>query len=105
MSPIISLVTGPALPVLGIRGDHTVAKCGNHVTEASGWRAPLPRAKGYGPEIIRQGMHVWTRPRVGPTSFGIFAFLHTQFNDTWGKFSPDGRWMAYAADAAGRSGV
>jgi eukaryotic-like serine/threonine-protein kinase len=31
-----------------------------------------------------------------------FPFLHRQFNDGWGKFSPDGRWVAYASDEAGR---
>jgi Tol biopolymer transport system component len=32
-------------------------------------------------------------------------FLQTDANETTGRFSPDGKWMAYAADESGRSEV
>jgi Tol biopolymer transport system component len=31
-----------------------------------------------------------------------FAFLQTPFNESFGRFSPDGRWMAYQSDESGR---
>jgi len=34
-----------------------------------------------------------------------FPFLQTQFNEMNGRFSPDGRWMAYTSDESGKSEV
>jgi len=31
-----------------------------------------------------------------------FPFLQTQFNTTYGRFSPDGRWVAYQSNESGR---
>lgn len=32
-------------------------------------------------------------------------FLQTQFNEDYGQFSPDGRWVAYFSDESGKSEV
>ena len=34
-----------------------------------------------------------------------FPFLQTQFNEAFGQFSPDGRWVAYASNESGRNEV
>jgi hypothetical protein len=34
-----------------------------------------------------------------------FAFLQTQFNEFLGRFSPDGRWVAYSSNESGRSEI
>jgi dipeptidyl aminopeptidase/acylaminoacyl peptidase len=34
-----------------------------------------------------------------------FAFLATPFDDNYGTFSPDGRWIAYVSDESGRQEV
>ncbi len=34
-----------------------------------------------------------------------FVFLQTEFNESGGQFSPDGRWMAYTSDESGRDEV
>src|SRR5262249_25095069 len=31
-----------------------------------------------------------------------FVFLRTRFNESYGTFSPDGRWVAYLSDESGR---
>jgi Tol biopolymer transport system component len=50
-----------------------------------------------------QGTDLWVLPTAGgakPT-----PFLQTPFNERWGAFSPDGRWIAYTSDEAGRDEV
>jgi Tol biopolymer transport system component len=34
-----------------------------------------------------------------------FPFLQTQFNESHGQFSPDGRWLAYTSDESGRNEI
>ncbi|MES2604240.1 MAG: hypothetical protein V4603_04835, partial [Pseudomonadota bacterium] len=34
-----------------------------------------------------------------------FLVLQTPFNEQWGRFSPDGRWVAYVSDESGRDEV
>ena len=31
-----------------------------------------------------------------------WVFLKTRFNESWGQFSPDGRWVAYMSNESGR---
>ena len=31
-----------------------------------------------------------------------FPFVDTRFNEVWGQFSPDGRWVVYQSDESGR---
>jgi Tol biopolymer transport system component len=46
---------------------------------------------------------LWILPLTGDRK--PFPFLQTQFNEGQGRFSPDGRWIAYASDESGRSEV
>lgn len=34
-----------------------------------------------------------------------WAFLQTKFDEEWGRFSPDGRWLAYESNESGRQEV
>ena len=34
-----------------------------------------------------------------------FPFVHSSFNETLPRFSPDGRWIAYVSDASGRNEI
>jgi Tol biopolymer transport system component len=34
-----------------------------------------------------------------------FPFLHTEFNESRGQFSPDGKWVLYTSDESGRDEV
>ena len=46
---------------------------------------------------------LWMVPMVGDHTPSVF--LKTPFRETWGAFSPDGRWVAYQSDASGRDEV
>jgi Tol biopolymer transport system component len=46
---------------------------------------------------------LWILPVEGDRQ--PLPFLSTEFAETHGQFSPDGRWIAYASDEAGRSEV
>ncbi len=54
-----------------------------------------------------QAADLWVQP-MDPTSGaklnGVqpWAFLRTSFDERWGKFSPDGRWVAYQSNESGR---
>jgi dipeptidyl aminopeptidase/acylaminoacyl peptidase len=43
---------------------------------------------------------LWLLPLAGDHK--PVPFLQTQFNETRGQFSPDGRWVAYASDESGK---
>jgi len=46
---------------------------------------------------------LWAVPMTGdPVPFPV---LQTSFLDQWGRFSPDGRWIAYVSDESGRAEV
>src|SRR5215813_3127910 len=42
---------------------------------------------------------LWVLPLFGDQK--PFPFLQTEFNERFGRFSPDGRWIAYASDESG----
>jgi Tol biopolymer transport system component len=46
---------------------------------------------------------LWVIPMTGDPV--PFAFLQTPFNERWGEFSPDGRWVAFQSDESGRDEV
>jgi Tol biopolymer transport system component len=46
------------------------------------------------------GRDLWIVPRGRPAAAEVF--LRTKFNENWGAFSPDGRWVAYGSDETGR---
>jgi dipeptidyl aminopeptidase/acylaminoacyl peptidase len=43
---------------------------------------------------------LWIVPMVGTHTPSVF--LKTPFNERWGAFSPDGRWVAYMSNESGR---
>ena len=46
---------------------------------------------------------LWLLPQQGDQT--PIPYLRTPFNETRGKFSPDGRWVAYTSDESGTSDV
>jgi eukaryotic-like serine/threonine-protein kinase len=46
---------------------------------------------------------LWVLPMEGDTK--PFPFLRTDFNNTDGQFSPDGRWVAYVSDESGSNEI
>ncbi len=46
---------------------------------------------------------IWALPMFGERQ--PFPFVKTPFDEGFGQFSPDGRWVAYASDESGRSEV
>jgi hypothetical protein len=48
-------------------------------------------------------LDLWVLPEPGSSGDRKpVPFLQTQFNETQGQFSPDGRWIAYSSDESGR---
>jgi len=46
---------------------------------------------------------LWVLPMTGERK--PFPFLETEFNESLGEFSPDGRWVAYVSNESGREEV
>jgi hypothetical protein len=44
--------------------------------------------------------HIDVLPRSGDGK--SFVFLNTSFNEIWGQFSPDGKWVAYQSNESGK---
>src|SRR5262249_38674128 len=51
----------------------------------------------------KTGQDLWVLPLAG--DLRPAKFLQTRFNEFEGRFSPDGRWIAYRSDDQGRSEV
>jgi hypothetical protein len=51
----------------------------------------------------KAGRDLWIAPQFGDRK--PFPYLNTQFNESEGSFSPDGRWVAYVSDESGRDEV
>jgi len=53
----------------------------------------------------KTGMDLWALRLDGPDSLKPFALLESPFNEGGGRFSPDGRWLAYNSNETGVSQV
>ncbi len=51
----------------------------------------------------QMGGDLWVVPMAGDRT--PWVFLKTPFNERWGTFSPDGRWVAYYSNESGRNEV
>ena len=55
-------------------------------------------------KIEKTGQDLWVLPMGGGGS-GPVPFVKTEANETFGAFSPDNRWIAYASDESGRDEI
>ena len=51
----------------------------------------------------KTGQDLWISPQFGDKK--PFPYLHTQFNEQAGAFSPDVKWIAYESNESGRSEI
>ena len=51
------------------------------------------------------GMDLWALPLDGPTAYKPFPVVKTSFNEGGGRFSPDGKWLAYNSNETGTSQI
>jgi Tol biopolymer transport system component len=49
------------------------------------------------------GQNLWAAPSTGDGKLAVI--LQTQFNERFPRFSPDGRWLAYASTESGRAEI
>ena len=57
----------------------------------------------YGSNDSKTLWDLWVLPLDGDRK--PFAFLHTRFDEVYGKFSPDAHWLAYTSNETGRMEV
>jgi Tol biopolymer transport system component len=55
----------------------------------------------------KTGQDLWIAPQMGDGAPADkpFPYLQTQFDEEHGRFSPDGRWVAYTSNESGRQEV
>jgi Tol biopolymer transport system component len=56
----------------------------------------------YEGQSAKGGSDLWVLPMEGAGERKPAPFLSTRFNERMGRFSPDGRWIAYESDESGR---
>jgi Tol biopolymer transport system component len=58
----------------------------------------------YTTNVPKTGFDIWVLPDpLGPPGVSKpYPFLRTRFNEFFGQFSPDGKWVAYQSDETGR---
>jgi Tol biopolymer transport system component len=56
----------------------------------------------YEEQSAKGGSDLWVLPMEGAGERKPAPFLTTRSNERMGRFSPDGRWIAYASDESGR---
>ncbi len=49
--------------------------------------------------LYQTSTDLWVLPLSGDQK--PFPFLQTEFNEGWGRFSPDGKWVAYSSNESG----
>ena len=75
----------------------------NGVKLFSGW-SPDGRYLLYSESSDRKtGWDIWVLPLDGGRK--PYLFLQTEFNEHWGRFSPDGKWIAYVSNESGKNEV
>jgi Tol biopolymer transport system component len=57
----------------------------------------------YGPQSSKTGQNLWALPLFGDRKPLVVA--QTAFEEVGGRFSPDGRWIAYVLNETGRSEI
>lgn len=72
------------------------------VTNGSDW-SPDGRFIVFESADPRTGSDLWVVPLFGDMK--PYPVLQTEFNETHGHFSPDGRWLAYVSNESGRDEV
>ena len=56
----------------------------------------------------KTGQDLWIAPQLPEGASGDrkpFPYLQSQFDESEGKFSPDGRWVAYVSNESGRNEI
>jgi Tol biopolymer transport system component len=83
----------------GTGEDQLLAKAGNPFDWSRDQRYLL-----YGTQELKTKSDLWILPLDRGGAKPV-PFLQTEFNETFGAFSPDGRWIAYASDESGRDEI
>ncbi len=74
----------------------------NELAWLTDW-SPDGRLLAYQSRSPRTKWDIWVLPLTGERK--ATAFLNSEANETGGRFSPDGRWMAYSSDETGTEQV
>ncbi len=86
-------------------GEPKAILLGPTIDHPTGW-SPDGRTLLVSRSDPKTGNDLWFMRRKLDGSFEEpVAFLHSTFNEQFGQFSPDGRFVVYVSDEAGRNGV
>jgi Tol biopolymer transport system component len=68
---------------------------------------PTANFLAYTSREAKTGGDIWILPEpLGKASaLKPFSFLQTAFNESFLRFSPDGKWVAYQSDQSGRNEI
>ena len=69
---------------------------------SNGW-SPDGRYLLYSETSDKTGWDLWVLPLEGGRK--PFPLLRTEFDEHWGRFSPDGKWVAYVSNESGKNEV
>jgi Tol biopolymer transport system component len=86
----------------GAQNEELLLKFGKEFSYPTDWSSD-GQFIAYTIENAKTKRELWVLPLKGDRK--PFPFLQTQFNEMNGRFSPDGRWMAYTSDESGKSEV
>ena len=78
------------------------------ILKAQNWERPDDfsrdgRFLAYGDQDPKTKWDLWVLPLSGDRK--PVPFLRTEFNELWARFSPDGKWIAYASDESKKEEV
>ena len=86
----------------GAQNEELLLKFGKEFSYPTDWSSD-GQFIAYTIENAKTKKGLWVLPLEGDRK--PFPFLQTQFNEMDGRFSPDGRWMAYTSDESGKPEV